>query len=357
MKIALLGDGAFYGKFSLENKNVFNYLKPMTEALKTFELVVLNLETPFIKKDSKIFGNKSAYIGALEENVELLKYLGVSMVNLANNHMFDYGSKAYRRTLQILDDNRIAYFGTEDRQCFIEKDNNKLAFSGYCCFSTNPIGMGKDGLNILNINNVEKNMIENNKKGYFNIVSIHAGQEHVNYPNYDNILMSRKWAELMPYIYYGHHPHVLQGIEEYKGSLIAHSLGNFCFDDVYISKSKNPLIKMNENNKRSGILSVIINDNKITSHQFLPIFDAKLADSKLNEEINHNMAVFSEQLQKRKNYYITARAKKIDNYIASRKKMRNFEWYVSRMNFRSIGMIINAYCNSKKYYENVKRYL
>ena len=27
----------------------------------------------------------------------------------------------------------------------------------------------------------------------------------------------------------GHHPHVLQGIEEYKGKNIVYSLGNFCF--------------------------------------------------------------------------------------------------------------------------------
>ena len=41
-----------------------------------------------------------------------------------------------------------------------------------------------------------------------------------------------------------HHPHVAQGIEMHKSSLIAYSLGNFCFDDVYTSVSKAPLVKL-----------------------------------------------------------------------------------------------------------------
>lgn len=36
----------------------------------------------------------------------------------------------------------------------------------------------------------------------------------------------------------GHHPHVLQGVEKYKGKYIAYSLGNFCFGG-----NKNPTDK------------------------------------------------------------------------------------------------------------------
>lgn len=357
MRIALLGDTAFYGKFSLNNPEILDDLKPIAGLLNKYDYVVLNLETPFIKNDSKTFGSKSAYIGAFEENVQLLMYLGVSAVNLANNHIFDFGSEAYKNTLKILEKNNISYFGTEGKQWLIEDEHNKIAFHGYCCYSTNPVGVGKEGVNVLNVETVGENMIENDKKGYFNIVSIHAGQEHVNTPNYDNILMSRKWAELVPYIYYGHHPHVLQGIEKHHDSLIAYSLGNFCFDDVYTSKSKEPLISMSDNNKSSMILSVEVNENRVEDYQILPIFDAKPATNSKYDEIKKNFELYSKHLTIDKIRYLSERHDDLTAYINSRKKLRNFSWFIKRLNFNSFKMILNARRNNKKYYDNVKRFL
>lgn len=119
-------------------------------------------------------------------------------------------------------------------------------------------------MNAYNIETVRHRLKANDADGYLNIVAVHVGIEHVNYPSIDHIMAARLLAEECPYVYYGHHPHVIQGIEEYKGSLIAHSLGNFCFDDVYTSATDSkPLVELTENNRTGMILELTIENNKV----------------------------------------------------------------------------------------------
>ena len=157
MKIALLGDTAFYGKFSLRQGSPKKILQKTAELLKSFDYVVLNLETPFAKDSAKRYGNKSAYIKSDPENIELLKYLGVDAVCLANNHMFDFGYNSFELTKKILKDNGIQYFGVENNDLKVELLGNRIAFSGYCCYSTNPINATSKGVNPLDYNIVKKN--------------------------------------------------------------------------------------------------------------------------------------------------------------------------------------------------------
>jgi hypothetical protein len=61
------------------------------------------------------------------------------------------------------------------------------------------------------------------------LVACHWGVEKDNYPEAYQQRLGRKCIDMGADLVIGHHPHVLQGIEEYKGKLILHSLGNFCF--------------------------------------------------------------------------------------------------------------------------------
>lgn len=363
MKIALLGDIALFGKFSIKNnKNfVYDYFYDVAKTLKNFDLVIGNLETPFYNGE-KTYGFKSAHIKAEPENVDLLKYLSVSHVNLANNHLFDYGYKGYRSTITTLSKAGIDYFGVDNKISFIKRADNRIAFSGFCCYSTNGLGYYNKkkgyGVNALNCYEAEKCLTENEKKGYFNIVSVHHGQEHVNYPNYDHIELARKIASKISYIFYGHHPHVLQGIENYKDSLIAYSLGNFCFDDVYTSKSKYPLIKQSENSKKSIILSLSVDNSKLSDYSLIPLYskDKKLQVDK-NREIIEEINEYSTALKISKEEYRVQRKKRLEKYLLERRQKRDLLWYLKRLNHKSLGIIINQMKNKKNYKENVKSYL
>lgn len=360
MKIALLGDIAFYGKYSLENKNVYDYFKDASDLLKQYDHVIGNLETPFCDSACETYGSKSAYINSQEENWKLLEYLNVDIVNLANNHIFDYGIEGYKKTKAMLNKSNIKYFGIEDKDLLLDDNNGKVALTGFCCYSTNGLGYynryTKVGVNVLNGFDVEKKLQEYSTTGYLNIASIHAGQEHVNYPNFDHVKLARKLASKIPYVYYGHHPHVIQGIEEVGTSLIAYSLGNFCFDDVYTDDKKNPLIKQSENNKQSFILSLEVEGNVIISHQIIPI---KATEHKLeiySKFLDEKIKQYSTKLKMEEESYKEMRNNLMSEYLKERKEQRNFKWYIKRFRIRYFLIIINAIKNKRMFKKLVLEY-
>jgi gamma-polyglutamate biosynthesis protein CapA len=361
MKIILLGDIAFYGKYSIsENPNVLEYFREVSQFLKQYDYVVGNLEAPFVE-DMRPYGAKSAYIKSDPINVEILNFLNINAVNLANNHIYDYGEEGYLLTKKILNDHQIQYFGIEDQQILLDDGENKIALHGYCGYSTNPMGMYKEekkyGVNELSIPSVEENLKKNLELGYFNIISMHGGQEHVNYPSCEDIRMARQFAKICPYVYYGHHPHVMQGMEECNDALIAHSLGNFCFDDVYTDKSKDPLIKQSENNKTAFMLELEFENNMLINYKTIPIY---LSESSLivnQAGVLKKLDVYSKKLSEDKDKYTKERNKLIAEYINGRKKMRNLKWLIKRLNFKSIIIILMSRYNSRKNKQNITDFL
>lgn len=351
MKIALLGDMAFYGKYSLEDGNVEKRFDKISQYLKKFDYVVGNLETPFCNV-CKPIGAKSAHIKSIEENVKLLKLLNVKIVNLSNNHIFDYGLKGYFRTLELLKDNGIEYFGVEDKILNFKKDNNQINFFGYTCISTNPILFSKEGkypINLLVPKKVEEDL-ERHKHEGLNIISFHMGQEHVNYPNYDHVRMARKIADKYSYILYGHHPHVIQGVEEYKKSILAYSLGNFCFDDVYINDELK--IKQSENNKTGIILILEIENNCLRKYEIRQIYQKDNCIELRNLEISN----YNNNLNLNPEEYISFRENKYREFYYNYIKKRNFQWYIKRLRFKYFIMLYNEKRNFKLYNKYIKKY-
>lgn len=331
--------------------------------LSDFDLVVGNLESPFsyIKKTD---GAKSAYLYSDLCNVEILKMLNIGIVNLANNHIFDYGDEGYETTIKVLDQYGIQHFGTDGKQIAYESGNNKIMFSGYCCYSTNPLRLarrqGGQGVNKYNVGDVEQIMKKNDGNGFLNIVAVHAGTEHVNFPSLDHIRAARRLAKSCPYIYYGHHPHVIQGVEEYKGSLIAHSLGNFCFDDIYTDTSGDkPLVALTEQNRTGMILELTIESNKIVNWKETPIYIGKdgvisiLGDADFFKAYNDGLMHCEDNPQK----YVAKRQEAINARIVEHKALRNFAWVLKRLRPRFVRLMIDMRRNAKLYNQNVKQYI
>ena len=356
MKIALLGDIALYGRFDVEkNPHLDNYFADVERMLAGMDHVIGNLETPFVDKQKK-HGAKSAHIFCSLPNIKVLKMLHISAVGLANNHAYDYGRESLELTCKHLQDNNIPFFGIKGKQLLLQDASTKIAVSGFCCYSTNPMGMGKDGVNILNVEEVERQMKENQDKGFFNIVSIHTGQEHVNYPSYHAMLFARNWAKRFDYVYYGHHPHVVQGVEKCNNSQIFYSLGNFCFDDVYTSKSKQPLVKLSDNNKTGMIVILEYEGNAVKNYETIPFYMGK-DKMEIRKDLVPQFESYSSALSMSKSEYVSMRRKMLNAYIQQRKEMRNLSWYLKRLNLNSFRMIRNAKNNAKAYQANVRKYV
>ena len=347
MKLALLGDIALFGCCSTPA-----FFKEVSECLSGFDFVVGNLETPFSIK-RRTWGAKSAYICSDIKNVQLLKMLNIQAVCLANNHMFDYGKEGYETTKRVLCDNNIAFFGTEGKDYCISIKNNNLAFLGFCCYSSNPlkcVPYGKYGINEYDVAFAREKAIDLSKKGYLPILSVHSGIEHINYPSQISIQAARWLADSTPLIYYGHHPHVVQGIESRGQSLIAYSLGNFCVDNVFSSVSKDPIVSLTENNRSSCILSISIEHSRVVSWDIIPIYIGKdkiYVGKGVTRELLDNYTDTIHNLSPE--MYDEKRRILIRRYYGERKRNRSFVWYLKRLRPRYIGILLNARRNEKEF--------
>lgn len=361
MKIAFIGDIGLFGRNSLANTNqheLERYLEPLASRLKTYDVVIGNLEAPFTDSD-KTIGGKSAYLKSDPRNAYLLKFLNIQYVNLANNHLYDYGIKGYKETLAVLENEGINHFGTEDNVCLIRNDNNALMFRGYCCYSTNPKGIKderkrKGIINSLSYSRIKTDLELDKNNKYLSVLSCHWGEEHIHYPNPSHVLLARQLAQHFSFIIHGHHPHVLQGIEKVNDSLISYSLGNALFDDVYTSKSIDPLITLSDANRTTGIIEIEIENNSIYRWEFIPYKFSQDVISFIDTGNIHDYMKFWSDSLIIDDAYISRRNQFRDAYVENRKKMRNLEWYISRLNIDSLKMIYSGKIN-RKFFETLTK--
>lgn len=358
MRIALLGDIGLLGSYSLSsNDKLLDQLNPISQFLNKFDLVVGNLETPFsFKKET--FGSKSSYICTDPINIEVLKTLHVNAVSIANNHIFDFGREGFETTIQVLENAGIAWFGANGKDYKIEQCGNRILFNGFCCYSTNPLkiakNFGKKGINGFDFLDIKKFLYEKNSEGWLNIFAIHSGIEHVNTPSLVQIWASRDLANIAPYVWYGHHPHMIQGIEEYKGSLIAHSLGNFCFAGNTKDVNR-PIIELTDNNRTGMILALDVVENKIVEHkEFLTRInengEIQILD---NSDILQSYSDKIKSTDSNPNTYNKERQQQRELYIAGRKEMRDLKWFIKRLRPRYVLLFLENHLNAKRYRNKV----
>lgn len=203
------------------------------------DLTLVNLETTFTtakKKAKKTFRFKGdpSYVNILKEG-------SVEMVNIANNHIYDYLQKGFDDTIETLEQAGILYSG-EGHIAFFETKGITIASLGYCGWSTSI----KD--------QVKRDIEDVRAKADLVIVSFHWGKERSNYPNEIQKELGRFAIDQGADLVAGHHPHVIQGIEKYQGRYIVYSLGNFCFGGNRNPKDKDTFIFQNEFIFRDGQL-------------------------------------------------------------------------------------------------------
>jgi len=200
------------------------------------QLVIGNLESPISSRGTAV-ENKKFTLRAAPAAVEALKAAGIRVVTLANNHTMDFGPLALQDTLKLLGENNILYAGAgmnlEDARApaYLKVGDLTLAFLSYSL--TFPIefyaAAGRPGTAPGYRDYVKRDIQNVRTRADLVIVSFHWGAELMTAAkDYQRELGHRSidWgADLV----LGHHPHILQELELYRGRLIAYSLGNFVF--------------------------------------------------------------------------------------------------------------------------------
>lgn len=194
------------------------------------DLTLVNLEGTFTTSTAR--ADKTYAFKADPEYAGILTAGSVEAVNVANNHSRDYGEQSYTDTVSAVEAAGIAVSGY-DKVAVVEKNGVKIGMTGLSTLS----GMeGKEEQLKTNIESLRAqgaNLI---------ITSFHWGIEKENTPTSDQIAMAHAAIDAGSDLVLGHHPHVLQGIEVYKGKYICYSLGNFCFGGNKNPKDKDTMI-------------------------------------------------------------------------------------------------------------------
>ncbi len=354
MKIALLGDICLNGKFDLQlNPDAKEYFTEVARYLEGFDYVIANLETPLTDRDFTLTC-KGLHLKSSTQSVEILNYLHVNVVGLANNHIFDYGRAGYMDTMDVLQQNNILFYGTEGKQLFLEDESSKIAVGGYNCFSTNPSVCNARGVNPLDPASVVEILRTNDKNGYLNLLSVHWGDENIHYPRLDHMLTARFFANSVPLILHGHHTHAIQGLEEYKNSKLAYSLGNFCTDDVESTVVKGLKVIQKKANKESFIVAIELENNKIVRYETIPIFDNGEKIEVGATGIKKALTEYSNDLKRSPEEYQEFRKKKMDELSVSKPKKKDFDWFFRRLNYYFIGAVIKGMLSQKRYNKVMK---
>ncbi len=203
--------------------------------IRSADIAIGNLEAPFGTegrpfKKRFTFLVPPSYAGALAR-------AGFDVVAMANNHMMDYGSEPLLETIRILDSLGIAYSGAgrnlaqARRPAIVERNGLKVAFLSYS--KVHPAEFWatakRAGTAPGEKTYIAEDVAAAKKQADLVVVSFHWGAELMDTPKSYQRELARLAIDSGADLILGHHPHILQGLEVYKGKLIAYSLGNFAF--------------------------------------------------------------------------------------------------------------------------------
>lgn len=212
----------------------------LTEAIWPFlrdaDIAVCNLECPLAS--GRPAAAKPIIFGGPAEGASWLREAGFDAVSLANNHALDQGRDGLMRTMAGLDRAGVAWFGAGTNQAeasrprIIRCRSKRVALLGFTVFPDegvffNPSAPGTaraDPTAIRRAVRLARDL------GDLVIVSFHWGNEFQNLTSDAQRRIGRLAVDSGADIVVGHHPHVIQGAEVYRGGLIAYSVGNFVFD-------------------------------------------------------------------------------------------------------------------------------
>ncbi|MDP2735787.1 MAG: CapA family protein, partial [bacterium] len=162
-----------------------------------------------------------------------LSYAGINVVNIANNHIYNFGGEGRAETIQILKGAGIGISG-EEQIHYREAGGTRFAFLGF-----DVVGKHADRAAVSSA--LQKARANSDVV----LVQFHWGQEYTYSPRAageDPISLGRFAVEAGADLVIGNHPHWVQGIEFYRGKPIVYSHGNFVFDQMWSQETREGVV-------------------------------------------------------------------------------------------------------------------
>ncbi|MFJ5714825.1 CapA family protein [Neobacillus sp. NPDC093127] len=207
------------------------------------DFTTVNLETTLTNATQK--AEKTFRFKGDPSYAKILELGSIEAVNLANNHSHDYLEKGYNDTISALQNQNIGYFGY-DHQYITTIKGTKVGALGYEGWSDTKEIRQKVEQDIKILRNQGVQII---------LIHYHWGNENQYIPNDSQKSLARFSIDSGADLILGHHPHVVQGIEEYKGKFIVYSLGNFMFGGNRNPRDKDTYVFQQTFHLKNGVLT------------------------------------------------------------------------------------------------------
>jgi gamma-polyglutamate biosynthesis protein CapA len=221
-----------YIKQGIDLNGVDYPFKDIKDFLPGNDLVLANLEGSFTDFKPRALDPDNTTFTFDPKLAPMLKQTGFNILNLANNHVHDFGGEGFEQSQAYLDKAGISHFGdfyNEGPAVIKEIRGSKIAFVGY------------DEFGATSTDSTAAKIKQIKNEADFVVVYAHWGIEYQTNFSKPQQEKAHRFIDAGADVVLGSHPHVVQPIEIYKGKLIFYSLGNFVFDQIFSDQVRHGL--------------------------------------------------------------------------------------------------------------------
>ena len=225
----------FVGAIARQRHDPASPLRDLAPVLGSADIAFVNLEAPFSDRGKVV--EKGMVFKAEPDMIAALQVAGIDIVSTANNHSRDCNGYGVIYTLDWLKEHGIATVGSghsaEEAHAgaVIERSGIRFGFLAYTYDQSNGVHSDfDDRVATMDVDQMRRDLAILLSRADVAIVSMHAGIEYSLRPNRQQIEFAHAAIEAGARVVVGHHPHVVEPWERYRGGAIYYSLGNLVFD-------------------------------------------------------------------------------------------------------------------------------
>jgi len=241
-------------------------LEAVVGLLRGADIAIGNLESPLSVRGEPL--QKRFLFRAHPRLAEALAWAGIDVVNLANNHQLDYGEEGFVQTLEALREAGVAHVGAglsyEEAHAPLvwEAKDRRIAFLAYAAgrWEGSFELPTRELISFAERATIREDVQRAGELADLVVVVMHLGTEYQLYPDEEQLAVSRAAIEAGACLVIGHHPHVVQDVEPYRGGFVAYSLGDFIFD-----------IDVGEGARYGSILRVLLGEDGVEAIDLVPV--------------------------------------------------------------------------------------
>lgn len=219
-----------------------------------------------------------------------LRSAGIDVVSVCTNHTMQHGAEAFAEFVACLRDAGLVVAGADvpalgvSRQVCCERRGVRIAVLSYN-FRPIQYTVAPPAWPVPDVSLILGDIEQARGQADVIMVTLHWGDEFISHPSPWQVSTARALVDAGAAIVIGHHPHIVQGVEAYRGGVIAYSLGNFVFDQWQTRL------------RRSMILHLTVHDPSQIEYRIEPVFideryrPVPCAGRQLDEELAYHQAL------------------------------------------------------------------